>query len=265
MDGEAQAQSRFLAALLRQSPAIAGAKALHVDSLQAYRGNVSASVTRALAAIHPTVQQHLGEEDFNALAQLYLADYPPQRGDWAQYGGQYAHWLRSCNPGGVTVALPFLPDMAALDAARYHAEAAADAKLDAASLGALVGDATQLTIVLHPAVSVLDGDYDVSAAAFEAPPERLPSPHALLVWRTHWRAQTARMSVCEAAFVRFCLRGATIHAAVQQAIAVSRPETPFDFASWLTQALQRDLIVRIAESTPTTVSTTVSTPTSTSI
>ena len=228
---EAQAQSTFLAALFRQNAAVQGATPLHGDSLQAYRGTLAASVERGLAAIYPSVLLHLGAGDFDALAQLYLAAHPPLRGDWAQYGGAFPHWLRAQNPGGVVAALPFLPDLAALDAALYHAEAAADATLDASSLQALADDAASQRVVLHPAVGLLDCEYDVvslrgsglDAPAFE--------PHSLMVWRSGWRAQVRRVGASEADFVRFCLAGATIGQALQNA-------GDFDFERWLLAALQ---------------------------
>jgi hypothetical protein len=245
---EAQAQSDFLSALFRRSPAIAGATALHASSLQAYRGNLSASVERGLAAMHPSVLRLLGADDFDALAQRHLAAHPPQRGDWAQYGSDFSHWLRRVNPGGVVSALPFLPDLAALDAAMYRCEAAADVGLDAVSLQLLAGDAGQLRLVFHPAVALLDCEFAVLGlvgngdANDEAPPL---TPQTLLLYRRDWRAQVRVALPREAAFVRLCLGGATLHEAVQQANAISVQAPPFDFEAWLLPALQDGLMVRI--------------------
>lgn len=246
LQSEAQAQSDFLSALFRRSPAIAGARALHANSLQAYRGNLSASVERALAAMYPSVARLLGADDFDVLAQLHLAAHPPQRGDWAQYGHGFSSWLQRTNPGGVVTALPFLSDLAALDAAMYRCEAAADASLEAASLSLLAGDAGQLLLMFHPAVALLDCEFAVLGmldAHSEAPSL---SPQSLLLYRHNWRAQVRVALPREAAFVRLCLGGATIEQAVQQADTLNVSAPPFDFEAWLLPALQDGLIVSVA-------------------
>lgn len=238
---EALAQNDFLAALFRQSAAIHGATALHIGSLQAYRGNLAASVERALAAMYPSVALALSSSDFDALAQLYLAAHPPLRGDWAQYGGAFADWLHAQNPGGVVTALPFLPDLAALDAAMHRAESAADAPLEAASLQALAGDVAALRLVLHPAVAVLACAFSV--LDWHAAPSAAPrlGAQALLVWRSGWRAQRRELPDAEATFVRLCLAGATIG----QALHAASAQAEFDFERWLMAALQDGLIVGV--------------------
>lgn len=243
---EAQVQNDFLSALFRRNPTIAGARALHSNSLQAYRGNLAASVERALAAMYPSVLRWLGVDDFDALAQLHLTAHPPQRGDWAQYGHRFSNWLQDTNPGGVVTALPFLPDLAALDSAKYRCEAAADASLEASSLPLLASDAGQLQLVFHPAVALLSVEFsvlDVLIGDDNATPHR--EPHTLLLHRSHWRAHVSVIPPREAVFVRFCLDGATIQNAVQQANRVNVLAPAFDFEAWLLPALQAGLIVRI--------------------
>jgi hypothetical protein len=217
--------------------------------MQAYAGNLAASVTRALGTVYPTVYSLLGADDFDPLAQLYSAQHPPRCGDWAQYGAQFPSWLTQHNPGGVTDALPYLPDIAHMDYAIFGCENSANQTVDRDSLALLTQDANTLRLVLQTHVKWVSSLYDIDSIVQGQPQSRnltSQTPQTVCIWRDGWRAQTQRLSPDQHQFLNACSAGQTL----AHAHALALTANPgFDFAVWLVQALSQNLILHI-ERTP---------------
>lgn len=115
-----------------------------------YRNNVQHSLTRALAARFPVIEQLLGAMFFSAMARVFIAGSPPEDPVLLRWGEPFAGFLDQFPP---VAHLPFLGDVARLEYARGRAHHAADA--DPVEADALaVPDLAALRLVLHPSVDL---------------------------------------------------------------------------------------------------------------
>jgi len=214
-----------------------GARALR--GLQAYRVNAGASADRALAAAFPTVQQLIGAEDFEHLAQDFWRVDPPTRGDLAQWGAGFAAWL------GAHEQLrdwPYLADCARLDWALHCCERSADHELNAASVARLGDtDPSQLTVVFAPGLAVIESRWPIAAiyrahhddSAFDEVRAAIDAQRgeSAVVHRRGWKAVFTEVDAASAAWMRHLLEGCDLATAIAQA------GDGFDFTAWLTNAL----------------------------
>ncbi len=253
---EHQRQQALLQVLWRQAgeaslaPLVLSPEApLTQRGLQAYRANASASAERALASAHPTVLALVGEEAFGAVARRYWQACPPLRGDLAQLAEGFARHIES-EPQ--LASLPYLGDIARLDALMAQAEAAADAGASPESL-ALLGqeEPDRLKLVLAPGSALLasrhpvvriwqahqgpEGDFDAARLALAA-----GEGDCALVWREGWKARVQALPPEQVAWTRALLDGLAVGPALECADAA------FDFEGWLLQALRQQWLLGAA-------------------
>jgi hypothetical protein len=234
---EAALQSEFVAAIFKQRNMIS---IYNPQGLNIYQ--------RAMAQLFPSIHAFLDEDDFSQLVQLYWREIPPQRGDWGQYGSDFAEWLATNNPGGIVTALPYLPDLARLDLALSHCQNDTDATTDLSTLALLAGDSNKLKLILHPSVAILTLDYLVlpfQQAALTA--ENFITPinqrNIVLIYRHGWRPIACNITSATAICVKNCLAGTTIMYAYETACAT---DATFDFATLLTQAIEQNWLSHVA-------------------
>jgi hypothetical protein len=244
---EAERQQRLMAQLLApraDSAPLAiresGARALR--GLQAYRANADASAARALGSAFPTVRTMVGDEDFEQLAREFWRAAPPERGDLGEWGAGFAAWLAEHPQLG---DWPYLGDSARLDWAMHGCERALDNTFDAESLARLGDtDPEHLFLELAPHVSLVMASWPIGMilaahrsgddAAFEAVRAAIAAQQgeAVLVARQGWRAEAVAIDAGTAAWTQQLLSGASL------ASAMASCGEGFDFAAWLTQAIQ---------------------------
>lgn len=112
-----------------------------------YRNTVMKGCIDALAANFPAVARLVGSEWFRAAAALHVAACPPRDGRLLHYGEGFADFLQGFEPAA---ELPYLPDVARLDALWRGAHAAGNAPLlDAAWLSRQAPEQLA-TLVLPP-------------------------------------------------------------------------------------------------------------------
>jgi len=129
-----------------------------------YRNNVLHSLTRALAARFPVIEQLVGAEFFAAMARVFIVASPPADPVLLRWGGTFPAFLDQFPP---VSHLPYLGDVARLEYARGHAYHAADA--DPVVPDALcVRRLEELRLALHPSVSLFSS--------------RMP---AVRIWQSH--------------------------------------------------------------------------------
>ncbi len=134
-----------------------------------YRNNVHHSLTRALAARFPVIEQLVGADFFAAMAHVYIGASPPNDPVMLRWGESFSGFLNGFPP---VTHLPFLGDVARLEYARGRACHAADA--DPIATDALqVAHLDVLRLGLHPSVSL-----------FTSP---LP---AVQIWKAHQTGST---------------------------------------------------------------------------
>lgn len=91
-----------------------------------YRNTVIHGAVEALRANHPVVEQILGAEMFEHVAVDFSAAFPPSKAVLAQYGCcEFPDWLREQS---WVSDLPYLPDVAAIEALHVASLMSADAE-----------------------------------------------------------------------------------------------------------------------------------------
>ncbi|WP_157266794.1 HvfC/BufC N-terminal domain-containing protein [Azohydromonas aeria] len=143
------------AALLRPTPGLDAAR-----RLQLHRNNLFESLTAALAAVYPVTLQLVGEAFFRAMARRFIPQFPSRSGNLHAFGAELPDFIRGFEPAA---AVPYLPDMAALEWALhavYHA--APQPALDLPALAALdAGRQAALTLQLQPCARLLASSFPV--------------------------------------------------------------------------------------------------------
>jgi hypothetical protein len=134
--------------------------ALPARRFAVYRNNVVAGLGKALKRRYPVVERLVGEEFFMAMAREFVTERPPRSPLLATYGDEFAAFIAAFEPGR---ELPYLADVARLEAARtraYHAEDAAPICADQfATLDAeLIED---IRIDLHPSAEIVRSPYPI--------------------------------------------------------------------------------------------------------
>jgi hypothetical protein len=151
-------QTRFATALVNAGmPVPTGVTAATGDPpakrFAVYRNNVVVSLVAALRTRFPAVERIVGADFFAATARVFATEHPPTSPVMMWYGDAFPGFLERFPPAA---ELPYLADVARLEAARTRAYHAADAAaLDPARLATL-GDALgSLRITLHPSAEII--------------------------------------------------------------------------------------------------------------
>jgi hypothetical protein len=125
-----------------------------------YRNNVVVGLGKALKARFPVVEKIVGEEYFAAMARVFVTEQPPRSPLLATYGDNFPAFIAAFEPAR---ELPYLADVARLEAARtrsYHAADATPVGADHfATLDAnTVGD---IRIDMHPSTEIVRSAYPI--------------------------------------------------------------------------------------------------------
>lgn len=125
-----------------------------------YRNNVAVGLIRALETRFPAVRALVGEEFFCAAARDFIRRHPPASPLLTQFGDPLPGFLAGFGPAA---ELPYLADIARIEAARTRAYHAADLpRLDGGAFAALPpGALERLCVRLHPAVTVIRSPHPV--------------------------------------------------------------------------------------------------------
>jgi uncharacterized protein (UPF0276 family) len=248
----AAGQQLFASALfdVRQAPpALAQFKGTQAARrFDLYRGNMTTTWNKTLAAAYPVLLALVGEEFFGGLAHAYGHAQPSGSGDLNQFGAHFAEFLQ----GFPHVAdYPYLPDMARLEWALHRAHyAPAEQGVTAQQVGALTPEQLESArLRLHPACRLLTFDWAViplwqahqpgSGVAF---PDEMAARSEGMVTRPHWTAQVVPLAQASRAALSVLAQGGEFGAALDAAFEI---DDDFDVAANLRQWLEHALIVGI--------------------
>jgi len=125
-----------------------------------YRNNVVMGLVKALRNRFPVVEKIVGEEFFAAMARVFVLERPPRSPLLATYGDELAAFIAAFEPAR---ELPYLADVAQLEAARTHAYHAADAApVDASRFAALDASVVgEIRIELHPSIGIVRSSHPI--------------------------------------------------------------------------------------------------------
>ncbi len=254
---EAQRQAALVEAIARPGPlppalrvaAPAEARA----AVAAWRGHALAVADKALGAVFPTVRRMLGDADFARLAGEFRSVRPPSCGDLGEWGEGLPAWIDT--HAGLR-AWPWLADTARLDLALHRNERAFDAVPDPSSCALLQTEApAALRLVLVPGTALVESAWPLATihaahpadgagpeAAFAALREAIETKRgeSVMIVREGWRATVHRLDRCGVEWVRSLLEGRTLSGSLDRAGA------GFDFPGWLTTAVRRSWLARVA-------------------
>ena len=219
--------------------------------LQVYHANAQVAAIRNLQAAYPVIEQLVGGEAFALLARDLWHQFPPTRGDAAQWGAELAQLISNIAELNTE---PYLPDVAHIEWALHQAAAAADAELDVSSLALLTThDPDAFTLQLAPGTHIMNSSYPAASIttahwyenpSFEELQAKLRknSPESALIWRQGFRPSVAVCAAADAVFIQNLSDGASLVSALDATENVSTSPA-FDFNTWLTQSAQSGLLV----------------------
>ena len=199
-----------------------------------YRNNVMVSLSKALAQRFPVTVRLVGENFFNGMARAFVRNSPPASPLMFAYGDGFPDFIQDFAPAAV---LPYLPDVARLEAAWSRAYHAADAEpLDLDRL-AMAGS-TDLAIIRldpHPAAALVGSPYAIGSIwqAHHGETVRIDTantPEHVLVTRRAFDVAVFIIAAADAAFAEALFSGATLGEA-GAATLVTHPD--FDFGRCL--------------------------------
>jgi hypothetical protein len=192
-----------------------------------YRNNVIMGLRKALQGRFPAVEKIVGEEFFAAMARVFVAERPPRSPLLATYGDSFPVFIAAFEPAR---EIPYLADIARLEAARtraYHAEDATPidtnrfAALDSRTIGAIHID-------IHPSVEIVRSPFPIVTIWAMNSGEQELSPIAdwrgedALVARPNLDVQVRKLPPGGAAFLLALAAGQPLGDAAEAALADDR-------------------------------------------
>jgi Putative DNA-binding domain len=125
-----------------------------------YRNNVMVGLVSALEARFPATRKIAGADFFKDTAKLFVATRPPRAPLMLFYGDEFPAFLADFEPAR---DVPYLADVARLEAARTRAYHAADAKplAPAALSGVALDTLAGSCFTLHASVEIVASDYPI--------------------------------------------------------------------------------------------------------
>lgn len=238
---------RFTDALLDPAvgspPEVLGSEA----GFAVYRNNVMSSLVDALADRFPVTHALVGTEFFRAMGRLFVREHLPSSRLMMFYGEELPDFIASFGPAS---SVPYLADVAKLEAAWSRAYHAADAKsLGTAALGAF--DSRSLassSLRLHPSLHLIRSRYPI-ATLWDAHQSGtsggvdLEAAENVLIVRADAEVLMHRLTPEAFAFVDSLHRGQCIEQAADAALAESQE---FDAGAHLVSLFSIGAIIAIA-------------------
>lgn len=186
-----------------------------------YRNNVLAGLIGVLEQRFPVVRRLVGDDFFRGMARAFVAARLPGTPVMSEYGDALPAFIAAFEPAA---SVPYLADVARLEAAWTRAYHAADAEpLDVAALSRVGADALAgLRLLRHPAASLLRSDWPVGSiwAAHQSADVR-PVGHArretVLVVRPDAGVAVHILPAADAAFAAALIQGEPLGTAAARA------------------------------------------------
>jgi hypothetical protein len=214
-----------------------------------YRNNLVVNLVKALRSRFPVVEKIVGDEFFAAMARVFVTAQPPRSPLLAAYGDKFPAFVAAFEPAR---ELPYLADVARLEAARTRAYHAADAApLGAEHFAALDHEAAgDIRIAIHPSTEIVRSPFPIVTIWAMNSGEQALAPIAnwrgedALVARPHLDVQVRTLPSGGAAFLLALAAGRSLGEAAEAALA---DDPDFDLtcnlAGLIGSDLARDIII----------------------
>jgi len=219
-----------------------------------YRNNVVAGLGKALKSRFPVVEKIVGEEFFAAMARVFVKEQPPRSPLLATYGDDFPAFIAAFEPAR---ELPYLADVARLEAARTRAYHAADATpVGADHFATLDADTVGDTrIEMHPSTEIVRSAYPIVTIWAMNSGERELAPiedwrgEDALVSRPHLEVQVRALPPGGTAFLLALAAGSPLGKAAEAAFA---DDPNFDLTGNLAELIGSGLVRGIVLPEPKT-------------
>jgi len=220
--------------------------------LEIYQNNLLMTAARALTLSFPVLNKMLGEQVMRMLAGRYLQMEPPATGDWGQWGADLPQLIRKST---LHSEYPFMAGVAELEWRLHLANRSQTPELNAASLS-LLADPELDQLVFFPAagLSLMESEYPLDQlwqlhqpSTNQIDPdsnqllELLNADHVtgrFLIFQHQHLARIERLSEQEYRWMQDLIAGATVSELLDR-------HQQFDFASWLSRAVEQQWITGI--------------------
>ena len=204
------------------------------------------SLTKALATRFPVSRSLAGDDVFRAIAHAFIALSPPRSPVPMTYGNDFGDFIDTFPPAH---PVPYLGDMARLEAARTRASHAADANpLTVLELAAFAPYAWERCLaVLHPSVQVVRSTYPIvtiweAHVTGQQGSVTSSRPEDALITRLDLEVEVHRLPPGGAVFIDCLMSKATFREAADKAAVADRW---FDRVTSLSMLLSHHLIVAL--------------------
>lgn len=216
------------------------------QGLAIYRKNLQLTATQALTITYPTLSRLVGYNFMRNIAISLLHSQPPHLGDWAEWGVGLPNFLTTLP---TIEEYPFIADIARMDLALHQSERAEnhlflpesayllhDKGLD--NVGILFNEFVQFFSTSYPIIhikNITEKDDKQAYSALLNKLDQAQSHYNVLVFRPQLQAKVIEVSDTELTWLTLLIKQIPIGKALELV-------NPFDFTSWLTQALENNLI-----------------------
>jgi Putative DNA-binding domain len=214
-----------------------------------HRNNFVSGLVKTLEARFPAVVKIVGREFFAAMARAFVVERPPRSPLLARFGDTFGDFIATFEPAG---DLPYLPDVARIEAARTRAYHAADASpIGAKEMAAQdIRVAASLRFDLHPSLEIVRSKHPVvtiwamNCGERALEPMETWHPEDALIVRPYLDVEVRLLPPGGASFLGTLAAGRTLNEAAEAALAES-PQ--FDLTDNLAALVGWGLVSRIAE------------------
>jgi hypothetical protein len=226
-----------------------------------YRNNVVAGLVKAIESRFPVVEKIVGGEFFVAMARVFVTTRPPRSPRLATYGDEFAAFIGGFEP---LRDLPYLADVARIEAARTRSYHAADAApIDAGCFATLDPTAVaDIRIDLHPSMEIVRSPHPIvtiwamNSGERELGPIEIWRGEDALVARPYFEVEVRALPPGGAAFLLALAAGRTLGEAIRAAVA---DDSNFDLTDNLAGLIGSGLVRNIIVSQPNEPSNELST------
>jgi hypothetical protein len=192
-----------------------------------YRNNVVVSLVSALRAKFPATERIVGDEFFAAMARIFVTTHPPRSKILHTYGDDFGDFIATFGPAE---GLPYIADVARLEAARTRAYHAADAQPLSASAFSHIDpqEVGTLRLTLHPSLQIIRSPHPVvtiwamNTGEMELGPVDLDTAEDALVLRPYLEVTVHGLPPGGVAFLEALARGLPLGSAAEHAAADDR-------------------------------------------
>jgi hypothetical protein len=246
----APTQALFAAALFDAGKPVPEGVTSHTTNKPArrfavYRNNVVVGLLKALATRFPATSRIVGEEFFNAMARVFVVAHPPRSPLLATYGDDFPDFIAGFEPAA---ELPYLADVARLEAARTRAYHAANAEpVDPSQLHTVAPDGLgDMRFVLHRSAEVVRSRHPIvtiwamNSGGKELGPIADWLPEDALIARPYLDVEIRALPRGGSAFLVALIAGQTLAQAVE---AAATEDADFDLAANLAGLIGAGLVI----------------------